>query len=167
MGSCENYGKLYVAIQNECFKYVHRFFICNGWAENKGKLLVPLHTIFQKVYHPNIPFEDIIEITDYLSSCEKKQLLDRKGEIDINMADVSLCFKIISLLTKDKLASFTKSVVISRNNVCHIKKKQFHKGLTEEALHQKIIELKENIKENGCIKEILKNCENICGKYNR
>ena len=167
MGSCENYGKLYVAIQNECFKYVHRFFICNGWAEDKGRLLVPLHKVFEQVYHPNIPFEDIIEITDYLSSYEKKYLLDKQGKIDINSVDVSLSFKIISLLTKDELTSFTKSVVQSRNNVCHIQKKRFHEGLTEEALHQKIIELEENIKENGYIKKILKNCENICGKYYR
>ena len=73
MGSCENYGKLYVAIQNECFKYLHRFFICNGWVEVKGRLMVPSHIVIQEVYHPDIPFEDIIKITDYLSSYERKK----------------------------------------------------------------------------------------------
>ena len=167
MGSCKNYGKFYVAIQNECFKYVHRFFICIGWAEVKGRLLVPLHIVFEQVYHLDIAFEDIWEITDYPSCYEKKYQLERKGKININSVDVSFYFKSISLLMKDELISYTKSVAQSRNNVCHIEKERFHKGLTEEALYTKINELEKNIKENGCIKEILKNCGNICGKYYR
>ena len=97
-----------------------------------------------------------------------KYLLNKKGEIDINSVDGSLSFKIIGLfLTKDELRSFRKSVVKSRNNVCSIEKEWFRKGLTEEDLHKKFNELQKNIKVNGSIKQTLKNCDNICGKYYR
>lgn len=167
MGPCKCYAKHFESYHVLCSAYVHRFFICNGWREFKGKMQVPLHKVFQKVYHPQIPFEDIIEQNTYLSKNEKLYLLKRRGNIDIKKLDISLSFKIISLLTKEELSTFTKFVVKTRNYICHLKLKQIEKDLAEKYCEGKINELKKKIKENGCVKKILERHRKIHRRWFR